>query len=134
MWPLVYGSAALSVVWRTWAFKASSVELRIAALAILVDWSASNLGRWLVAFVYRPTFMSTDVALATTLALAWVARRQPWIAVLGTMYAISGIIGMFAYGADKQYSYDLALNAAFVARLAVVWIASSEPRSMQGQS
>lgn len=134
MWPLVYGPAALFVIWRTWAYKPVSAEMRVAALAIFIDWSAANLARWLAPFVYRPTFMSTDVALATTLAMAWVARRQPWMAVLGTMYAISGVIGMFAYGADKQYSYDLALNAAFVARLAVVWIASSEPRSMQGQS
>lgn len=132
MWPLLYGTAVILIAWR--AFRSAGVELRVAALAIFVDWSASNIARWLAPFDYRPTFMSTDWAMATILALAWVSRRHAWMAVLGMMYAISGTIGMFAYSADKMYSYDLALNAAFVARLAVIWIVSSEPRRGREQT
>ena len=53
------------------------------------------------------------------------------MAVLAALYAISGLVGWVAYAPGSKYSFDLALNAAFLARLAVVWITSSEPRKIQ---
>lgn len=127
VWPF-YGAAMGAVTVRTWT---ADNTPRIAALALSVDWLASNLMRWLAPFDYRPIFRLTDIAFATVFCLAWFTYRRQWMVVLSALYLISGLIGLLAYGPGSLYSFDLALNTAFLARLAVVWIASSEPRKTQ---
>jgi len=128
---IIYGALLAAVIIR--AFRAD-VLLRVASFAMGADWVAANLMWWFAPFDHRPLFQLTDIAFATTLFLAWMAYRSPWMAVMSALYLISGLVGIFAYGAGSKYSLDLALNAAFLARLAVVWISSDEPRKSQEQT
>ncbi len=127
----IYGTLIAAVIIRT--FYADTM-LRAVAFVMGVDWAASNLAWWFAPFDHRPIFVLTDIGLATAALLAWMTYRSPWMAVLSALYSISGAIGLLAYGPGSKYSFDLALNAAFLARLAVVWIASDEPRKAQEPS
>ena len=128
LWPVAYGALLAAVVIRTfWA----DTDLRAAAFVFSVDWLAANLSRWLVPLDYRGFFVPSDLILATLFFVAWLIRSHVWLSVIFALYVISGLTGVIAAGPGSKYSFDLALNAAFLARLAVVWIASFEPRTAQ---
>lgn len=127
VWP-VYGIAIGAVVVRSWP---ADRLLRMASFILLADWFAANALHWFSDFDYRPIFPRIDLALCATFAFAWVYFQKPWMMVLGALYWISSMVGWLADGHGSKYSFDLALNAAFLARLAVVWISSDEPRKAQ---
>lgn len=125
---LVYGVALVAVIVRSWT---AAPYLRLAAFVFLADWLGSNALHWFAGFDYRPLFPLADLAFGASFFFAWALLRKPWVLVVAALYGISSLAGLLAYGFTKEYSFDLALNAAFLARLAVVWISSSEPRKAQ---
>jgi hypothetical protein len=127
VWP-IYGALLTAVLIRAWF---ADPRLFAAAGVLAVDWLASNFSRWFAPFDYRLMFQPSDLTFAFLFLMAWTYWRRPWMAVISALYAISGFTGLAAYGPGSKYTYDLALNAAFLARLAVVWIASSEPRKIR---
>lgn len=128
VWPL-YGLGLAVVVMRSWR---AAIDLRVAALVLAADWLGSNLIRWVSADDYRGGYQPMDLALAIAFFIAWLTVQKPWMAVIATLYLISGIIlATYENISGSKYSYDLALNAAFLARLAVIWISSTEPRKAQ---
>jgi hypothetical protein len=128
VWP-IYGAAMVAITVRAW-WVADRILLA-AALVLLADWLASNLSRWFLPFDYRLIFQPSDFMFGLVFILMWARYERPWLAVVSALYIISGITGVVAYGPGSKFTYDLALNAAFLARLAVVWIASFEPRNLR---
>lgn len=126
-WP-IYLVLLIVVAART---RTADVALRVAAGVLFIDWLGSNALHWFAPFEYRPFFPASDLALAVAFLCAWIVLRRPWLTVLSALYAVSSLVGWLSYGLVKNHSFDLALNAAFLARLAVVWISSSEPRKLQ---
>lgn len=128
VWP-VYAMVMAAVLVRAWY--SGSIALRIAGFVLATDWLVTNMMRWYAPFDSRTIFPVSDLAFAALFFIMWTPLRSPLMAVVASLYVISSLVGCLAYGPGSKYSFDLALNAAFLARLAVVWISLSEPRKNQ---
>lgn len=116
-WTYIFGAGCAATYW--FAVRSRDGDVRTLAQMLTVIWALANLG-WFYDFL--AVLPVLDWTAGTVALMIWWARRTLWAQLFVHLVVARLSLHVLNYITSEQYlvAYLIALNALFVAQLAVV--------------